>query len=59
MYGLTFNDIDFKNNRITVNKQLQYIGKYVVMPRRREESAMTEEVKRAFMNKFFRKKTKS
>lgn len=63
MYGLTFNDIDFKNNRITVNKQLQYIdGKYVVMPPKSKAGnrvlAMTEEVRRAFMNKFSEKRPK-
>lgn len=57
LYGLTFRDVDLKNNRIYVNKQLHKIdGKYVVMSPKSKAGtrtlAMTEEVKKAFMSKY-------
>ena len=57
LYGLTFKDIDIKNNRIYVNKQLHKIdGKYVVMSPKSKAGtrtlAMTDEVKKAFMLKY-------
>lgn len=57
LYGLTFKDIDLKNNRISVNKQLHLIdGKYVVMSPKSKAGirilAMTDEVRRAFMSKY-------
>lgn len=61
LYGLTFSDIDFKNNRIMVNKQLQYIDrKYIIMSPKSKAGnrmlAMTDEVKKIFMNKMTEKR---
>ncbi|MDD5901710.1 MAG: site-specific integrase [Lachnospiraceae bacterium] len=57
LYGLTFKDLDFKNRRIYVNKQLHYLeGKYVIMTTKSKAGvrtlAMDEEVRKAFMKKF-------
>lgn len=57
LYGLTFKDIDLKNNRIYVNKQLHKIdGRYIVMSPKSKAGtrtlAMTEEVRKAFMSKY-------
>lgn len=50
LYGLTFKDLDFKNGRIYVNKQLHYIdGEYVIMSPKSKAGtrvlAMTPEVR--------------
>lgn len=50
LYGLTFKDLDFKNNRIYVNKQLHYIdGEYVMLSPKSKAGtrvlAMTPEVR--------------
>lgn len=57
LYGLTFKDIDFKNNRIHVNKQLHLIdGKYVVMTPKSKAGnrvlAMNQETRKMFLRKF-------
>ena len=57
LYGLTFKDLDFKNRRIYVNKQLHYIdGEYVIMTTKSKAGirtlAMDEEVRKSFMKKF-------
>ena len=56
LYGLTFKDVDLKNRRINVNKQLHRIdGKYVVLPPKSKAGnrilAMNDEVRKAFMRK--------
>ncbi len=56
LYGLTFRDLDFKNGKIFINKQLHWIdGKYVLMSTKSKAGnrtlAMTDEVKMAFMRK--------
>ena len=56
LYGLTFKDVDLKNRRINVNKQLHRIGgKYVVLPPKSKAGnrilAMNDEVIKAFMRK--------
>lgn len=56
LYGLTFKDVDIKNRRINVNKQLHRIeGKYVVLPPKSKAGnrilAMNDEVRKAFMHK--------
>lgn len=57
LYGLTFKDIDLKNKRIHVNKQLHLLnGEYVVTSPKSKAGArtlaMTEEVKKAFANQY-------
>jgi integrase len=57
LYGLTFKDIDLKNKRIHINKQLHLLNReYVVTsPKSKAGSrtlAMTEEVKKAFANQY-------
>lgn len=57
LYGLTFKDIDLKNKRINVNKQLHKIdGQYIVMSPKSKAGnrilAMNDEVKKAFMSKY-------
>jgi integrase len=57
LYGLTFKDLDFKNNRINVNKQLHYIdGKYVIMSPKSKAGtrvlAMTPEVRELLKNQY-------
>lgn len=57
LYGLTFKDIDLKNKRINVNKQLHKIdGQYVIMSPKSKAGnrilAMNDEVKKAFMSKY-------
>ena len=56
LYGLTFKDVDLKNRRINVNKQLHRIeGKYVVLPPKSKAGnrilAMNDATRRAFMHK--------
>lgn len=56
LYGLTFKDVDLKNRRINVNKQLHRIdGKYVVLPPKSKAGnrilAMNDATRKAFMNK--------
>lgn len=56
LYGLTFKDVDFKNRRINVNKQLHRIGgKYVVLPPKSKAGnrilAMNDATRKAFMHK--------
>ena len=56
LYGLTFKDVDLKNRRINVNKQLHRIeGKYVVLPPKSKAGnrilAMNDETRKAFMHK--------
>ena len=56
LYGLTFKDVDIKNRRINVNKQLHRIeGKYVVLPPKSKAGnrilAMNDATRKAFMNK--------
>ena len=56
LYGLTFKDVDIKNRRINVNKQLHRIdGKYVVLPPKSKAGnrilAMNDETRKAFMHK--------
>ena len=56
LYGLTFKDVDIKNRRINVNKQLHRIGgKYVVLPPKSKAGnrilAMNEATRKAFMHK--------
>lgn len=57
LYGLTFKDIDFKNNRIHINKQLHLInGKYIIITPKSDAGnrtlAMTKEVREMFIQKF-------
>ena len=57
LYGLTFKDIDIKNRRINVNKQLHKIdGEYVIMSPKTKAGnrilAMNDEVKNAFISKY-------
>jgi len=57
LYGLTFKDIDMKNRRIYVNKQLQYIKReYHIMPPKSKAGvrtlAMNEITRKAFLKKF-------
>ena len=56
LYGLTFKDVDLKNRRINVNKQLHRIeGKYVVLPPKSKAGnrilAMNDATRKAFMHK--------
>ena len=56
LYGLTFKDVDLKNRRINVNKQLHRIeGKYVVLPPKSKAGnrilAMNDEVRKSFIHK--------
>ena len=56
LYGLTFKDVDLKNRRINVNKQLHRIdGKYVVLPPKSKAGnrilAMNDATRKAFMQK--------
>ena len=56
LYGLTFKDVDIKNRRINVNKQLHRIeGEYVVLPPKSKAGnrilAMNDATRKAFMNK--------
>lgn len=55
LYGLTVKDLDFKNNRIHVNKQLHYIeGKYMIMSPKSKAGtrvlAMTPEVRKVLLD---------
>lgn len=57
LYGLTFKDIDLKNKRIHVNKQLHLLnGEYIITSPKSKAGtrtlAMTEEVKKAFANQY-------
>ena len=56
LYGLTFKDVDLKNRRINVNKQLHRIGgKYVILPPKSKAGnrilAMNDATRKAFMHK--------
>ena len=56
LYGLTFKDVDLKNRRINVNKQLHRIdGKYVTLPPKSKAGsrilAMNDATRKAFMHK--------
>lgn len=56
LYGLTFKDVDIKNRRINVNKQLHRIeGKYVVLPPKSKAGnrilAMNDATRKAFIHK--------
>lgn len=56
LYGLTFKDVDLKNRRINVNKQLHRIeGKYVVLPPKSKAGnrilAMNDATRKAFINR--------
>ena len=57
LYGLTFKDIDFKNNRIYVNKQLHLInGEYKIMTPKSKAGyrtlAMNKECRKMLLQKF-------
>lgn len=63
LYGLTFKDVDFANNRIHVNKQLHWMdGRYVLMSTKSKAGnrtlAMTDEVRTAFLQKAREKRPK-
>lgn len=56
LYGLTFKDVDLKNRRINVNKQLHRIdGKYVILPPKSKAGnrilAMNDATRKSFMHK--------
>lgn len=57
LYGLTFSDIDMKNRRIYVNKQLHWIdGKYQILSTKSKAGvrtlAMNDVTRKAFLKKF-------
>ena len=59
LYGLTFKDLDFKNNRIYVNKQLHYIdGEYVILSPKSKAGtrvlAMTPEVREVLKSQYMK-----
>ena len=59
LYGLTFKDLDFKNNRIYVNKQLHYIdGEYVMLSPKSKAGtrvlAMTPEVREVLKEQYMK-----
>lgn len=61
LYGLTFKDVDMKNRRIHVNKQLHWIdGKYVILDPKSKAGirtlAMNQDVVNAFVKKFTEKR---
>lgn len=63
LYGLTFKDIDIKNRRINVNKQLHLINrKYVLIPPKSKAGnrilAMDDDVLQAFITKFMEHRPK-
>lgn len=63
LYGLTFKDIDIKNRRINVNKQLHLINrKYVLIPPKSKAGnrilAMDDDVVQAFITKFMEHRPK-